>query len=84
MILPGSASTGRIEAEAAKEVLASGWNVQRLLGGEVQRRVVADTALEVTRRGGGPGDGVLLLVPADALQGQRGPHEVLVSGDTRN
>ena len=51
--------------------------MQRHLGDEVQGGVAADPALEEPRGGGGPGDGVLLLVSADALEGKRCSHEVL-------
>ena len=39
-------------------------------------RCAVDPALEESRGGGGPGDGVPLLVPADALEGKRCSHEV--------
>jgi len=57
--------------------------VQSPLGDEVQRGVPALPALEVPRGGGGPGDGILLLVPADALQGKRGSHDILAQGLAR-
>jgi hypothetical protein len=57
--------------------------MQRHLGDEVQGGVAADPALEEPRGGGGPGDGILLLVPADAPQGKRCSHEVLTQSLAR-
>jgi hypothetical protein len=76
-VLPRSSSAGGVQPIAAHEVFASGWNVQRHLSDEVQRGVAADPALEVPRGGREPSDGVLLFVPTDALQGDRGSHDVL-------
>jgi hypothetical protein len=77
MALPRSAPTGGVKAVTAHEMLPSRRNVQCHLGDEVQGAVAADLTLEEPREIGGPGDDILLLVPADALQGQRGSHDVL-------
>jgi hypothetical protein len=53
----------------------AGRDAEGNLGDEVQRGVTADLALEESREGG-PGDDVLLLIPADALQADRGTHDV--------
>jgi hypothetical protein len=71
-----------VEAVAAHEVFALKRNVQRHLGDEVQGGVAADPALEEPRGGSGPGDGVLLLIPADTLRGDRGTHDVLAQSLT--
>ena len=44
---------------------------------------MADAALEEPRGGSGPGDGILLLVLADAPQGKRCSHEVLAESLAR-
>lgn len=90
-----SLTSGGVEAVAAYEMLpsrralvtlrvtAAPGNVQRQLGDEIQRGAAADPALEEPRGGSGPGDGVLLLVRADAPQGKRFSHEVLTQSLAR-
>jgi len=82
-VLPGSASPRRVQPVAAHEELAPRRYMQSHPGDEVKRGVPALPALEIPRGGGGPGDGVLLLVPADALQGKRGTHDILAPGLAR-
>ena len=47
-----------------------------LPGSTTSGGVTAGLALEESRRGRGPDDGVLPLVPADALKGKRGSYDV--------
>ena len=75
-VLPGSATSGGEQPVAAQEEATAGWYVEGQLSDKVQGGVTAGLALEESRGGIGPSDGVLPFVPADALKGKRGSYDV--------